>query len=197
MDTLQGQPCLGHQLLILGDVNTGKTTLCRRLLAGLCAQGFGARCCVLDLAPHIPHALALQKGLKGVGGALFPPPGARVQDLRAHLDPPRLSSSSEEEAMRKAERNAETIDTLLARLPGSGRDILFINDVTLYLQAGSVTHLLDRISAAAIGTLVVNGYWGERLGGGALTQREKNQTLQLRQHFERQGQAVILTQRHA
>ena len=76
MDTLQGQPCLGHQLLILGDVNTGKTTLCRRLLAGLCAQGFGARCCVLDLAPHIPHALALQKGLKGVGGALFPPPGA-------------------------------------------------------------------------------------------------------------------------
>ena len=37
-------PCLpadllGKKLLVMGDINAGKTTLCRQWLARLCAQG--------------------------------------------------------------------------------------------------------------------------------------------------------------
>lgn len=197
MDAPPADEWLGRRTLILGDVNTGKTTRCRQILAALCQQGLGVRIGVIDMAPHIPEALARQRGLVGAGGNLVPPPGSGVLDLRAHLDAPRLSSRTEDEAQAKAGQNARILDALLAQLPHSGRDILFINDVTLYLQAGKAGDLLQRIGAATLSTLVVNGYSGERLGGGALTQREKVQTDQLRQYFEQQGQVVTLTKRYA
>lgn len=193
---LNASDCLGRHWLILGDVNTGKTTLCRRLLADLCELGLGARCGVLDLAPHIPAALARQHGLAGVGGALRAPPGCGVREWRARLAAPRLSSSTEAQAADKAERNARIIERQLAELRGSGRDILFINDATLYLQAGSLAHLLQALQDAAIGTVVANAYRGQRLGGGALTQREQAQTEAWRQQVERQGRVITLTQRY-
>lgn len=193
MSELQNENCLGKHLLIMGDVNTGKTTLCRQWLVQLCQQGLGARIALIDMAPHIPEALALERGLVGAGGSLLPPPASGVLDLRTHLDAPRLSSTSEAEAMAKAVRNAHAIEALFAQLPGSRRDILFINDVTLYLQAGFTAGLLKHIAKAGIKTLVVNGYWGERLGGGELTRREKAETQHLRQAFAHQGKILELT----
>jgi hypothetical protein len=52
----------------------------------------------------------------GAGGELRAPEGSGVLDLRAHLEPPRLISSSESEALEKAEHNAQIIDTLISRL---------------------------------------------------------------------------------
>lgn len=193
MSELQNEDCLGKYLFIMGDVNTGKTTLCRQWLVQLCQQGLGTRIALIDMAPHIPEALALERGLVGAGGSLLPPPASGVLDLRTHLDAPRLSSTSEAEAMAKAVRNAHAIEALLAQLPGSRRDILFINDVTLYLQAGFTAGLLKHIAKAGIKTLVVNGYWGERLGGGELTHREKAETQRLRQSFARRGRILELT----
>ena len=193
LNELQHEDCLGKQLFIMGDVNTGKTTLCRRWLVQLCQQGLGARIALVDMAPHIPMALALERGIVGAGGSLLPPPESGVLDLRTHLDAPRLSSTSEAEAMAKAVRNVHAIEALLEQLAGSGRDILFINDVTLYLQAGFATELLKHITKAGIKTLVVNAYWGERLGGGGLTRREKTETQRLRQSFELEGKVVELT----
>jgi hypothetical protein len=196
MRELQNVDCLGKRLLILGDVNTGKTTLCHQWLVQLCQQGLGARIALIDMAPHIPQALALERGIVGAGGSLTPPPSSCVLDLRTHLDAPRLSSSSEAEAMAKAARNAKAIEALLEQLPGSRRDILFINDVTLYLQAGLAVDLLKHIAKAGITTLVVNGYWGDRLGGGELTRREKAETQRLRQSFALKGSVLELTHRY-
>lgn len=193
---LPTKDCLGKKLLVMGDVNTGKTTFCRQWLVRLCQQGLGARMAVLDLAPHIPKALALERGMVGVGGFLLPPPGSGVLDLRTHLDAPRLSSTSEAQAMAKAIRNAGAINTLLAQFSCSGRDILFINDVTLYLQAGSAAELLKCINKSDITTLVVNGYRGNRLGGGELTRREKTEMELLRQSFSAAGEVLELTQRY-
>lgn len=193
MRELHHEDCLGKQLLVMGDVNTGKTTLCRQWLVQLCQQGLAERIALIDMAPHIPAALALERGLVGAGGSLLPPPASGVLDLRTHLDAPRLSSTSEAEAMAKAVRNAQAIETLLEQLPRSRRDILFINDVTLYLQAGSAAELLAHIAKASIKTLVVNGYWGDRLGGGELTRREKTETQGLRQFFALEGKVLELT----
>ena len=183
-------PCLpadllGKKMLVMGDINAGKTTLCRQWLARLCAQGHGGRIVVLDLAPDIPPALAQARGLAGAGSYLLPPPDSDVLDLRTHLHAPRLSSATEAEAEEKAAENARAIEALFDQLPpsGSGRDVLFINDVTLYLQAGFAADLLGNLGKADFTTLVVNGYWGQRLGDSALSRREREQTRRLREHF--------------
>ena len=192
-------PCLpadllGKKLLVMGDINAGKTTLCRQWLARLCAQGQGGRIVVLDLAPDIPPALAQARGLAGAGGYLLPPPDSDVLDLRTHLHAPRLSSATEAEAEEKAAENARAIEALFDQLPpsGSGRDVLFINDVTLYLQAGFAADLLGNLGKVDFTTLVVNGYWGQRLGDSALSRREREQTRRLREHFASHGQVLDL-----
>ena len=192
-------PCLpadllGKKLLVMGDINAGKTTLCRQWLARLCAHGQGGRIVVLDLAPDIPPALAQARGLAGAGGYLLPPPDSDVLDLRTHLHAPRLSSATEAEAEEKAAENARAIEALFDQLPpsGSGRDVLFINDVTLYLQAGFAADLLGNLGKADFTTLVVNGYWGQRLGDSALSRREREQTRRLREHFANHGQVLDL-----
>ena len=192
-------PCLpadllGKKLLVMGDINAGKTTLCRQWLARLCAQGQGGRIVVLDLAPDIPPALAQARGLAGAGGYLLPPPDSDVLDLRTHLHAPRLSSATEAEAEGKAAHSARAIEALFDRFPqpGSGRDVLFVNDVTLYLQAGCASTLIGKIGRADVTTLVVNGYWGQRLGDSALSRREREQTRRLREHFANRGQVLDL-----
>ena len=149
---------------------------------------------VLDLAPDIPPALAQARGLAGAGGYLLPPPDSDVLDLRTHLHAPRLSSATEAEAEEKAAENARAIEALFDQLPpsGSGRDVLFINDVTLYLQAGFAADLLGNLGKADFTTLVVNGYWGQRLGDSALSRREREQTRRLREHFANHGQVLDL-----
>ena len=195
MTTVQNAGCLGRRILVIGDVNTGKTTLCQRWLNELCQQGLGARTAVIDLAPTISRELALQRGIVGAGGELRAPAGSEVLDLRATLEPPRLSSSSEGEALEKAERNAQLIETLICQLEPQ-RDILFINDVTLFLQARSAASLIEAAGFDKRTTLVVNGYRGERLGGGALTRHETAEMSELEKAFAERGEVVRLTHRY-
>ena len=195
MMTAPGTGCLGKRILVIGDVNTGKTTLCKRWLSELCQQGLGTRIALIDMAPTIPPELALKRGIVGVGGELRAPEGSGVLDLRAHLEPPRLSSSSESEALEKAAHNAQLIEALIGRLEPR-RDILFINDVTLFLQARSAASLIEAVGFDRRTTLVVNGYRGERLGGGALTRHETAEMGELEKAFANPGKVVTLTHRY-
>ena len=195
MTTLPGGECLGKRILVIGDVNTGKTTLCKRWLNGLCQQGLGARIALIDMAPTVSRELALKRGIIGAGGELRAPAESGVLDLRAHLEPPRLSSSTESEALEKAERNAQLIEALISRLEPV-RDILFINDVTLFLQARSAASLIEAVGFDRRTTLVVNGYRGERLGGGALTRHETAEMGELEKAFANPGKVVTLTHRY-
>ena len=195
MMTAPGTECLGKRILVIGDVNTGKTTLCKRWLNELCQQGLGAQIALLDLAPTISPELALKRGIVGVGGELRAPEGSGVLDLRAHLEPPRLSSSSESEALEKAERNAQLIEALISQLEPA-RDILFINDVTLFLQARSAASLIESAGFDRRTTLVINGYRGERLGDGALTRHETAEMSELEMAFAKRGEVVRLMHRY-
>jgi hypothetical protein len=167
---------VGKRLIITGEINTGKTTLSRALMESLCRRGLSARIIVVDMAPEIPEKIAIERSIQGIGGKLTAPCEA-VAYLAASLRPPRLSAKTEEEAFLLAAENTAMIDRLLEEFQGSGRDILFINDVSMYLQAGSADVLLRRIEPAR--TVVANGYYGRKLGGGALSFREAEEMTKL------------------
>jgi hypothetical protein len=127
------------------------------------------------MAPEIPEKIAVERNMRGIGGKLTPPCEAAY--LASSLLPPRLTAKSAEEAFLIAAENARKIDCLLEEFRAGGRDILFINDVSMYLQAGSTDELLRRIEPA--GTVVANGYYGGKLGGGALSARETEEMKKL------------------
>jgi len=181
---------MDRKTLILGDINTGKTTLTGNILGELCSRGLGGRIAVVDLAPEIPGQAAAEKGLPGAGGKLIPPDGCNVLYLTGHFAAPRLTSKTEEEALEKARRNQRKILRLLRGLKASARDILLFNDTSMALQAGTAKTLINAMVRAT--TVVANGYWGERLGGGKLTSREKARMARLKAWFEKEGRVIIL-----
>jgi tRNA-specific 2-thiouridylase len=181
---------LDRKTLIVGDVNSGKTTLCREILEDLCRQGLGDRIAVIDLAPEIPEEILRNRGLKGVGGRLLPPDGSGAVYLHVPVIAPRLTSATEEEALEKARRNRDAVEGFFRQFETSGRDILFINDVSLYLQAGDPGRLAAILEKAQ--TAVVNGYFGETLGPGALSRREREAMEKLAEWFESRGPVVAM-----
>ena len=148
---------------------------------------------IVDMAPEIPEKLARERGLIGVGGKLMPPEGHDILYLGGHFEPPRLSSKTEEEAMEKARQNRRIIEGLFRKLDLQSRDILLVNDVSIYLQAGTAESLTQWLDRAA--TVIANGYWGKRLGGGTLTERERTETVKLKDYFEQKGRVLILEPR--
>ena len=166
---------VGKRIIITGEINTGKTTLSRDLLESLCRSGLSSRIVVVDMAPEIPEKTAAGRSMRGIGGKLTPLAGTAY--FAAFLRPPRLTAHCEEEAIFIARENAAKIDRLLEEFQRSGRDILFINDVSMYLQAGQADELLRRIEPA--GTVVANGYYGARLGAGALSAHEAEEMKKL------------------
>jgi hypothetical protein len=161
---------LGRRILITGEVNTGKTTLTKNILESLCRAGAETRIVIVDMAPEVPEEVALKKGVQGVGGKLLPFGWDELVYLATRIRPPRLSSKTEEEALSVAEKNRVSIDVLFREFQQTERDILFLNDVSMYLQMGSAGDLLEWIGSAS--TVVANGYYGRKLGTGVLSMRE-------------------------
>lgn len=171
--SLTAADCLDRLTLIVGEINTGKTSLARQLMTEMIDWGWGPRLAVLDLAPTMPARRNASSDLQGVGGKLIPPPESGALYLTAELAPPRLSSKTEAQAQAAAERNKALIEPLLAQLAASGREIVLVNDLTLYLQAATAGEFLSAL--APIKTVVANGYHGQRLGQGELSRRERQE----------------------
>ncbi len=172
---------LNRRILIFGEVNSGKTTVTRGLTERLCEEGLSSRMAIIDMAPEVPREIAQARGLEGVGGRLVISGWPDVVYLAARLLPPRLMSKTEEEAMAVAAENKREIDGLFDGFQQSGRDILIINDITMYLQAGTARELLEKTKKAK--TIVANGYYGVRLGKGTLSVREAGEMGILRSFF--------------
>lgn len=173
---------LGKRALIVGEVNSGKTTLTQKILDGFFRENLGSRILVLDLAPEIPPDVAARKGLSGVGGCLKAPQRENVRYFRPSLVPPRLMGKSEEQILELAKANLEAIEKTMALAEGWG-ETLFLNDASMYLQAGSAQKLFSWLERFQ--TVVANGYMGKRLGGGELSLREKSQMEALARLFDR------------
>lgn len=151
----------GLRSLIRGEVKTGKTSLLGRLLSLFLAEGF-ADLAVMDFAPETT---------RGVGGKMpLPPQSDELRVYSPFITPPRLSGGSPAEVEKLAQANGAAIDRVLSDYRKSPGKALFVNDVSLYLQAREPEILLDALASTP--TLVMNGYQGVSLGRDDFSQRE-------------------------
>lgn len=160
---------LNRFTLIVGEINTGKTTLTQKVLDAYSRQE-GDEWAVVDLAPAIPPSL-LKGHFSGVGGTLRVSQPERVRYFHCPIHAPRLQGKSAQEQLGLAVENAHRIDSLFERALAEKADVLFVNDCSLYLQAGEVEKLTGWIRSAE--TAIVNGYYGRALGTGVLSARER------------------------
>jgi hypothetical protein len=170
---------LNRFVLIVGEVNRGKTTLTGRIFELYCRH-HGGSVTVVDLAPSI---VSTAKAGEGIGGKLsiLPSPGIRYFHDRIHA--PRLESKGEREALALAEENRRVIESLFEKAFQEDVKALFINDCSLYLHAGDAKKLLGWIRQSK--TAVVNGYHGESLGQGPISTREREGMIYLMEHCDR------------
>lgn len=167
--------------LIIGEVNTGKTTLTQKILDAFFQVGEG-RTAVVDLAPDIGPS-DLKGRTAGIGGTLKATWHGRVRYYHCPIHAPRLQGKDELEALRLAEENARLIESLFEQALGEEVDALFVNDCSLYLQSGEPEKLIRWIDSAE--TAIVNGYDGKSLGPGILSTRERAGMADLINHCDR------------
>ena len=159
--------------LIKGEVGSGKTALTRSLIEGATST-FGARraeITVIDMAPG-----KTMSGCKAVGGSLELEGEKAIPGITymwAVLIPPRLRGQSREEVLRLAAENAGKIDIMLKRYLIQPTEVLFMNDLTMYLHAGKFEKLSKAVNSAD--TFVGNAYEGSYINddfGSGITERE-------------------------
>ena len=157
--------CLDRKTIILGDINSGKTGLTRSILEESLRAGYGS-ITVIDMAPE-------RQG--NVGGKLALPTGRSIDRtlriLTTTIDAPRLMGRNDDEIEALAAGNAGRIEQLFQVFLADPASILFINDVSLYLQGGSPERLREVMDGAS--TVVINGYFGHGLGDSAFSRRER------------------------
>jgi hypothetical protein len=98
--------------------------------------------------------------------------GGQLREMTPHLndvrylapsriETPRLSARSSQELQHMIALNQQRITPLLHVFLHTPSPILFINDVSLYLQSGSLSLVTQAISATD--TCIVNGYYGQSI----------------------------------
>ena len=181
-EELTAEDCRGRFILIVGEVNSGKTTYTARLLQAYLLR-FPEPVAVVDLAPRLPQSSAHPAFRPGIGSRLTIPESPRVHCFSTDVAAPRLQAESMEERRLLAEENARRIASLLVHVDASKFPAVFVNDVSLYLQAGSVKNLLEWLDGFS--TRVVNGYYGVSLGTDAFSARERSGMEQLMRRCDR------------
>ena len=156
---------IGKRTLIIGDVKTGKTDRSMKILRLFLSSGYAKKIAILDMGTD---------PVKGIGGKMHPPAGRPVRYLTDTISAPRLMGKDTGHTLTLAEQNARTIEKLFVKLRQEQREILFVNDATLYLQAGHLSRFAEILNIAS--TLVINAFYGSAFPDSELTQREKRLT---------------------
>jgi len=147
--------------IIVGEVNTGKTAYLVEILDQFLREG-RTDVAVIDLAPD---------RFQGIGGKMTGEGLARVRYYSPPIVPPRLRGRSDQEIGALAEANAKRIEAVLDQYGRQPARVLIINDVSLYLQARGPAALLNYLESTP--TVILNGYFGDSLGGGEFGRQER------------------------
>lgn len=159
--------------IIIGEVNTGKTSFLLDILMGFLKQG-EKEIVLIDMAPE---------SIRGVGGKIDHEKIDAVKYYTAKIVAPRLTGKTVEEVENFAQHNAKLIHEIFVKYLKNPSKILFINDVSIYLQAGDLNKLLALLHSTP--TAIMNGYYGFGLGGGKLGERERENMKALQSRCDR------------
>ena len=173
----------GKKVLIQGDVGSGKTALTMRLLNEALTREASSDITVIDMAPES----TVRNGVV-IGGKLLNTPDERIRILNANTYTPRLTAKSPDELIELADLNRKKVEELFEVFAKKPSRILFINDVSIYLQRGDLEKLLSIVNKAD--TVVANGYYGEKLNedlGTGVSARERS----LMEEMARRMEVVI------
>jgi len=133
--------------IIIGEVNTGKTTFLLDILSVFLKEG-EKEITLIDMAPE---------SIKGIGGKIDKDKIDAIQYYTARIVAPRLTGKTEEEVEKFARHNAELINKIFVEYLKNPTKVLFINDVSIYLQAGDLIELLALLHSTP--TVIINGYF--------------------------------------
>jgi len=164
---------INKKTIIVGEVNTGKTAYLNNILDKFLEEG-PTDLSVIDMAPQ---------SIKGIGGKMRLEKPNSIRYLTAKIVAPRLMGGSREEVEALAEQNALSIDHIFLQYLKNPSKVLFINDVSIYLQAGDLDRLLSLLNSTP--TVIMNGYFGLSLGGGKLGERERQEMEALKERCDR------------
>jgi len=150
---------IGRKVIIIGEIGTGKSSLTLRLIRQAIELSKLEEITVIDMAPS---ASTLQA--RRIGQRLD-----EMSDLVkqvVYLAPtgitaPRLTARSSEDLVQRVSRNKQLIDWAIRKYKEKPTPILFINDLSIYLQSGDISSILELINLAK--TFIVNGYYGKSL----------------------------------
>jgi len=149
---------LGKRTLIIGEVGSGKTALSAKILLSLIAMRLSREITVIDMAP---------KRILGAGGKITDYIDIKylknVRYFSEEIIPPRLSSKSEDEALRYAIMNFKKLKPLLDEYVANPTKILIINDLSIYAHAGPFEDVDACIMESE--TFIANSYFGKKIDG--------------------------------
>ena len=157
LQRLRFKDLFGKRVVITGEVGVGKTKLLASLIDEAASEP-NLRVVVLDLAPEV------QIGSEIIGASVktYSRKLHHVIYLRpATVFAPRLQGRNREEVLDLAAKNASSIESLLITLASNPPDTLFIDDLTIYLQAGKIEPFIKLIST--IRTFIATAYKGKKL----------------------------------
>ena len=172
MNNRSFEDCLGKRTLILGELATGKTMLTVKLIREAAQSGYVGEITIIDLAPKTLR----YKGRK-IGGRIeeyikLPCDVSYLSPER--IETPRLRAKSAGELLYLVRLNRERIEPLFKAFIRDPTEILFINDLSIYLQSGSADLVFSAAKAAE--TFIANAYYGVSLAfdhGTNVSEKEK------------------------
>lgn len=159
--------------IIIGEVNTGKTNLLLDILKEFLKEG-EKEITLIDMAPE---------SMKGIGGKIDHEKMGAIRYYTAQIIAPRLTGKTAEEVEKFARHNANLIHEIFVEYLRNPTKVLFINDVSIYLQAGDLNELLSLLHSTP--TVIMNGYYGSSLGGAKLGERERENMNALQNRCDR------------
>jgi len=139
------------KILIIGEIGVGKTKLTVKFVKTLITLGLDKMITIIDLAPNY----------KGVGLPMDIP-SDNIRCLRPiTIYAPRLMGTTCEEIWKYAKHNAMASEHLIREYIKHPTPILVMNDLTIYLHAGSLSLLYEAIKSSKL--FIGNAYYGLRL----------------------------------
>lgn len=169
---------LNRYTLILGDVGTGKTLLTSKFIKELIRLGYDGDMYIIDLAPNIRNlGSRLSKYVYGFRNSIY----RYSREIKA----PRTEADSPEILREYIERNYHVSLEFFKDFLKSGRKILVVNDLSIFLHYGEVSELLNFIEYSD--TFLGNSYYGveivDRFGLG-IDEVEREKVLELARYMD-------------